>query len=475
MKLRILLVTSLLVVLLAAGFSLLTAALGAPVAALVFASLVLSPLGFSASYKLGPTLTTPQLLQDVIGAFRKRFPLLSRIGSDWKGTPLKLNQKYIAHIATYGTASTYDATTGYANGANSARNGLVDVPVVVDQHPTYPLKWLHLDAIKDVKAKYEKVMAGAGYVLGKKVVDEGIFAKCTTRYFSAERVTPVADFDYDVLQALTEQANGQGMEPEGRILIVNSAVASILAVDPRMVSKDYAGQLLDGRGYRQWENVGGFALIQEYPDLPSNNGSALTGVTATASTDVLAKTAHGLVTGDPVVISVIGGGAAGLAINTRYWAIRVDADSFKLATSYANAIAGTAIDVTSDSSSGHLTLSRREALIAMMFDSRAFGYCAGAPESLDAAILQSLGIPQVGAIESITDPESGISMAAAKWQQPGTFDAFWVPNFIFGTNAGKQGDTAVAGNTATANSVLAAATAAGSTCDYAGIRVTTGT
>ena len=421
----------------------------------------------------GVTLTTPALLLDVIDAFVKEFPLFAEIASEFRGTPLKLNQKYIAHVASYGSASTYDPTTGYANGANTARNGLTDVPVVTDQQPTYPLKWLHLDAIKDIKMQYQKVMAGAGYILGKSVADTGIFAKCTSRYFSYEYITATADFDFDALQALTTQGNSQGMQNVGRILIINSAVAQVLGVDPRMISSQFAGQLQDGRAFRQWRNVAGFALIQEYPDLPSNNGSTLTTVTATAATDVLAKAAHGLVTADPVTISAIGGGAAGLTTATRYWVIGIDTGTFKLATTRANAIAGTAIDVTSDSSGAHLTMSLFEGLTAMMFDIRAFAYLQGAPDGIDGAHAASLGIPQTLAVEPVTS-DKGITMAAAKFQNWQTGDYYWVPTFIYGTNAGKQGDTAVAGNTAAANSVLAAAQLRDVAMDKAGLRVTTG-
>ncbi|HVT74578.1 MAG TPA: hypothetical protein VHD61_15700 [Lacunisphaera sp.] len=425
---------------------------------------------------MGLTLTTPQLLLDVMGAFVKRFPAARYFGGEWRGAPLKLNQSYTAHIASYGSASTYDANSGgYKNGANSARNGLADVQVVVNQQPTYPLKWAHLDFIKDIKNQYDKVIAGAGYVLGKAFIDGGFFAKMTTRYFSQEIVSAAADCDYEWLQSLTKAANAKGMEPEGRVLFVNSDVASVLAVDPRMISKDFAGQLLNGQGYRMWQNIGGFALIQEYPDLPSNNATALTAVSATAATDVLAKTAHGLVTGDPIVISAIGGGAAGLATGTRYWVIKVDADSFKLATSYANAIAGTAINVTSDSSGGGLTLALTENLIAFVADGRAFGFLAGVPDGISPDLIQQLGITPTMTFDTpVREPNSGVIMTAAKWQEAGTGDLFWVPTFVHGTNAGKQGATAVATNSEAANSALAAANAAGTACDYAGLRVTSG-
>lgn len=69
--------------------------------------------------------------------------------------------------------------------------------------------------------------------------------------------------------------------------------------------------------------------------------------TANAANDTLTTaTAHKLVTGTPVQVSTSSALPAGLAATTTYWAIVVDALNFKLATSRANAIAGTQIDIT---------------------------------------------------------------------------------------------------------------------------------
>ena len=461
---------------LAVGLFAVDAAFGHEAAALFFLSLNLAAGALTARPEVlgAATLTTPVLLLDVMQAFRKFFPALGNIGTEFKGTPLKLNNKYYAHIATYGSASTYDTVTGYANGANTARNGLTDVPVVVDQQPTYPLKWLHLDEIKDIKNQYQKVMDGAGYTLGKKAFDDGVAAKMTSRYFTQENISATADCDYDWLNTLTTALNGKGVMPTGRTLFVNSAVAQTLAADPRMTSKLFAGQLVDGNAYRQWFNVGGFALIQEYPDLPSNNGTALTSATATAASDLITATAHGLVTGDPVVLSAIGSGTAGLAINTRYWAIKSDANNIKVATTYANAIAGTQIDITSYGTG--ITLKLAENLVAFACDGRAFGFMAGVPDGFQSQIATQLGIPPTMLFDNpVRDPLSGLTMGAVKWMEVGTGNLFWCPTFVYGTNAGKQADTAVAGNSASANSILAAASLTGAASDYAGLRITTGT
>lgn len=78
--------------------------------------------------------------------------------------------------------------------------------------------------------------------------------------------------------------------------------------------------------------------------------------TADAGTDVVTATAHGLLTGDRCRTRNVGGALpAGLAAVTTYFAIRLGTDTLKLATSSANALAGTAIDIT-DAGTGTHTL-----------------------------------------------------------------------------------------------------------------------
>lgn len=64
-------------------------------------------------------------------------------------------------------------------------------------------------------------------------------------------------------------------------------------------------------------------------------------------TDVITETAHGFVTGQPVTYDDGGGAAAtGLVDNTVYYVIKVTANTFKVATTRALAVAGTAINIT---------------------------------------------------------------------------------------------------------------------------------
>lgn len=72
--------------------------------------------------------------------------------------------------------------------------------------------------------------------------------------------------------------------------------------------------------------------------------------TADNTADTILHTAHGLLTSDGPVRTSNSGGAlpGGLAAGTDYYFIRVDANTGKLATSRANALAGTAINLTTD-------------------------------------------------------------------------------------------------------------------------------
>lgn len=74
-----------------------------------------------------------------------------------------------------------------------------------------------------------------------------------------------------------------------------------------------------------------------------------------ASPAVLTLTAHGRQTGQRVYLTTTGSLPTGLSVNTVYYAIRIDANTLNLATSQANALAGTAIN-TSGSQSGTHTL-----------------------------------------------------------------------------------------------------------------------
>lgn len=71
--------------------------------------------------------------------------------------------------------------------------------------------------------------------------------------------------------------------------------------------------------------------------------------TANATTDIMTAANNGFVLGQVVQLSNLGGALpTGLSTSTNYYVIPLNGDTFKLATSYNNAIAGTAIDITTN-------------------------------------------------------------------------------------------------------------------------------
>jgi hypothetical protein len=75
-----------------------------------------------------------------------------------------------------------------------------------------------------------------------------------------------------------------------------------------------------------------------------------------AAPGVVTKVNHGLITGSEVILSTTGALPTGLVAGTRYYAISIDTDTLRLATSAANAIAGTAITTTGSQSGVHTML-----------------------------------------------------------------------------------------------------------------------
>lgn len=80
-----------------------------------------------------------------------------------------------------------------------------------------------------------------------------------------------------------------------------------------------------------------------------------TAFTTTHATEIVNSTSHGLITGDgPIRFRTTADDLpAGYSINTDYWVIYSSANAFKVATSYDNAVAGTAVSISDDGTGTH--------------------------------------------------------------------------------------------------------------------------
>lgn len=82
--------------------------------------------------------------------------------------------------------------------------------------------------------------------------------------------------------------------------------------------------------------------------------TAVTSIRCASATDIanatetFTETSHGLSTGDPLFYVAGTAAPTGLTDETVYYAVYVDANSFRLASSYANALAGTLVTISDD-------------------------------------------------------------------------------------------------------------------------------
>lgn len=383
------------------------------------------------SAKLCVTLTTSEVLMDIIGAFFKSVPAINRMGSEWTGKVLKRAQTYIAHIAAMPTVGRHDDTLGYAitgTGYNEARGLLTDVAITIDTHVVCRLNWKHLDMIKDNKIKYDEVIALAGLAMAQDFFTS-IAQGFTTQNFSHSTTAAAADFDLDVITDICGKMTLQRATPIGRTLLVNTDVANVISLDSRVASNQFYNQRPDGNALRRWTGLGGFAEIIEYPELPTNNGDAQ--AVTIATTDIVSATAHGYSNGDPVVFASLAGGA-GLTDGTKYYVRDVTANTFKVSAT----VGGAAVDVTTAYTSG--TVALKENLIGFAFDRRAIATMSGIPADFNGEAL-GLNIPRGMGFEAVTAPDGGFTMGAVSWQTLGTGDLNWVPTFVFGKALGRQG------------------------------------
>lgn len=149
--------------------------------------------------------------------------------------------------------------------------------------------------------------------------------------------------------------NGENYDSAGRVVEVSVAVAGSGYLEVPDVNIMGGG----GSGAEATATISGGVVTSitvtangsSYENVPSAYISvprrtiATTAVNTTS--EAITYTAHGLTTGDAIKYYENGGTAiAGLTDETTYYAIGVDANSFKVAASSANATAGTAINLT---------------------------------------------------------------------------------------------------------------------------------
>jgi hypothetical protein len=380
------------------------------------------------------TLTVEEILSDVIDAFKVKFPIITKMSTNFTPDSLKLDKTYDAHLASLPSITEYDESNGgYQANAEDVRSLLEDVPVTVDQHPKVSLKARHLAAIADDKQEYDKVIAGAGFVIGKNMLTN-IVGKFTSRNISQASTYTTANSDYDAVENIRDDMNIIGASPMGRHGIVNTPVAGALQLDDRVLSADYRGEMNGANAFRRFQNCAGFEEIVEYPELSTNNGTAVAISGIEADDEIITTAAaHELVVGDRVVFTDLTSGAGLADDGTIYHVVSVPSTTTLTVSATAG---GSAVNVTTDYDGGNIGLV--ENLTGLFFEPRAVAIISGVPDDFDAAA-QLFGAPPTYDAVTYQDPETGLTLVGIAEVQNGTLNGFLHITHVFGCSVGSQG------------------------------------
>lgn len=150
-----------------------------------------------------------------------------------------------------------------------------------------------------------------------------------------------------IVCAVPVQADSGGLEVEAR-LHINSSIANVAV----------GFGLTDSTSLEEPASVASETITTTASDAAclvydasTFDSVALTGGESDDDT-FTAGAAHGLVTGQPCQILLDGGDAGGITDDAVYYAIVLTTTTFKVATTYANALAGTAQAISSDTGAG---------------------------------------------------------------------------------------------------------------------------
>jgi hypothetical protein len=210
----------------------------------------------------------------------------------------------------------------------------------------------------------------------------------------------------NTVNVLAKNGAKVGLPEMERFQALNADVYYALLDDTTIVAAlnnpDNAGAIKSGR----LPMVSDFGLAL-YPSVTVGAGASISITSADTATEIITcSAAHGLVTGQRVNLTIVSG-LTGLTTATSYYVIYVAATTFKLATTAANAAAGTAINITADGTGS-------------VIDSR-IGF-AGTPDATIflARALQNPsdvapGLSFPGNSGYVINPENGFQVLVQQW------------------------------------------------------------
>lgn len=221
------------------------------------------------------TLSVPEILTDVVDAFKLETPLIfgaGGFGTDFSSKTAVLNDVITAKISHVPLVGDYNrANGGFKNATQDVTTLIEDVPVILNQFKIVTVNITWLTQLASKIQLYQEAVRNYGYALGKYVTDYAL-AQVTPANFSNQIVVPLANVNLDTFDNdIRNQLNIQKAAGRGRFSLVNTPMAGKLGSDDRVRSSLFYAALNAPNGYRQWNNLAGFSKIQEYPDMFAAN------------------------------------------------------------------------------------------------------------------------------------------------------------------------------------------------------------
>jgi hypothetical protein len=217
------------------------------------------------------TLSVPEILTDVMDAFKLETPMLFQpggFGTDFSSKTAVLGDKITAKISHVPLVGTYDKNNGGFKAAQQDVTTLIeDVPVTLDQFKVVVINVPWLTQLASKIDLYKEAVRNYGFALGKYVVDYAL-AQITPANFSQQIQVALNNvnldtFDNDIRSAM----NLQKCSGRGRYSLINTAAAGKLGTDDRVRSSLFYNALNGDNGFRTWNNLAGFKQVREYPDM----------------------------------------------------------------------------------------------------------------------------------------------------------------------------------------------------------------
>jgi hypothetical protein len=236
------------------------------------------------------------------------------------------------------------------------------------------------------------------------VVLNDIFSSVRYGNFPNATIAPLAASAFDEndvadLAQLGMEAFWPQMPMPG--LALNPAYHFGLVKQPALIDSSKAGSP-DALRMARVNQIMGFNEVGS-AGLPLNNVTG-TAFTAVAATNVCTSTAHGLLTGDQVIVSSATTLPAGLAASTYYYARVISANTFTLHSTLAGAVADTGVIDITDTGTGTHTVTLRTNLAGV----------AGAPSAIITGFRPVVPTPGIAGrlvnFELVDDAETGLTL-----------------------------------------------------------------